>query len=380
MDLKQIRAEIDTIDAQITELLRRRMEVSGKVAAYKKENNMPITDRAREREVLMRVSDQIGPGMEVYARALYATLFSVSRAYQQKITRPSAALGESIQKACEQTPSVFPQRALVACQGVEGAYSQQACDRLFAAANIVYFTSFDGVFSAVEKGLCQYGILPIENSSHGSVGAVYDLMRSHKFHIVRSVKLLVQHALLARPGVSLKDIKEIYSHEQAIGQCSRFLCENPQIKVTVVENTAMAAQMVAMTERRDVAAISSQNCAELYGLAVLTENMQNSAHNYTRFICIAKELLIFPGANRISLMIEIPHKPGALYELIARFAVHGLNLTKLESRPMPGKNFEFMFYFDLEASVLANETVELLEAIISENDSCAFLGSYQEIG
>lgn len=379
MDLQSIRDEMNAIDEELVTLFKRRMEVSGQVAAYKQANNLPVMDRAREREVLMRVSELAGEPLEGYARMLYATLFSVSRSYQQSLLKPSAILSTKIDAAIASTPPLFPQKGVVACQGVEGAYSQMACDRLFQAANILYFTSFEGVFTAVEKGLCQYGILPIENSSYGSVGSVYDLMRSHHFTIVRSVKMLISHALLAKPGVTLSQIREVYSHEQAIGQCSQFLAANPAIKVTVVENTAMAAQMVAASDRRDVAAISSQGCAALYGLCEIPVKVQNSDHNYTRFICIAKDLAIYPGADRISLMLNIPHRPGALYELIARFAVHGFNLTKLESRPILGKNFEFMFYFDLEASVVAPDTLRLLDALATENDSFVFLGNYQEM-
>lgn len=379
MDLQGIRSEIDQIDAQLVELFARRMEVAGQVAAYKQQHNLPVLDKAREREVLMRVSELAGEPIEGYARVLYTTLFAVSRAYQHALLKPSTVLSDSINAAISKTPPLFPQKGVVACQGIEGAYSQMACDRLFPAANILYFSSFEGVFAAVEKGLCQFGMLPIENSSHGSVGSVYDLMRSHHFSIVRSVKMLISHALLAKPGASLGDIREVFSHEQAVGQCSQFLAANPGMKVTVVENTAVAAQMVASSDRQDVAAISSRPCAALYGLSELSCRVQNSDHNYTRFICIAKDLAIYPGANRVSLMLHIPHRPGALYELIARFAVHGFNLTKLESRPILGSNFEFMFYFDLEASVAAPETMRLLDAIASENDSVVFLGNYLEV-
>jgi len=235
-----------------------------------------------------------------------------------------------------------------------------ACDRIFSLPNILYFRHFEGVFQAVQNGLCRYGILPIENSSYGSVTKVYDLMKKYDFHIAKSLKMLISHALLAKPETRMETITEIVSHEQAIGQCSEFLREHKDIKITVCENTAMAAQMVANSDRTDLAAISSKNCADLYGLTVLNSSIQNSEINYTRFICISKELEIYPGADKISLMLTLPHCPGSLYTTIAKFAALGLNLTKLESRPIPGKDFEFMFYFDFEASIYSEEVIRLL--------------------
>ena len=244
---------------------------------------------------------------------------------------------------------------------------------------ILYFRHFDGVFQAVQSGMCQYGVLPIENSSYGSVAQVYDLMRNHKFHIVRSIKLCVRHALLAKHGVALEDVKEIFSHEQALGQCSAYLKAHPEIKVTVCENTAAAARMVAESGRRDIAAISSVHCAELYGLHVLESKVQNNDNNYTRFICISKDLEIYPGANKISLMLSTQHRPGALYSLLAKFAALGINLTKLESRPSPGSDFEFIFYFDMEASVMSDTVLSMLSELMVEPDVFVFLGNYSEV-
>jgi chorismate mutase/prephenate dehydratase len=245
--------------------------------------------------------------------------------------------------------------------------------------DIIYFRSFENVFQAVEQGLCDFGLLPIENSSYGSVNSVYDLMRHHNFHIVRSIRLHIDHNLLAKPGTALEDIREIISHEQAIGQCSVFLGNHPEIKVTVCENTASAAKLVAESERRDIAAISSRNCAQLYGLDILSDKLQNSENNYTRFICIAKDLAIYPGADRISLMFSVPHNPGALYRMIAQFAALGLNLTKLESRPIAGRDFEFLFYFDMEASVWSEDVLRLLGECSAAEELFVFLGSYSEM-
>ena len=235
------------------------------------------------------------------------------------------------------------------------------------------------MFAAVEQGLCEYGILPIENSTYGTVNEVYDLMKNYRFHIVRSIKLKVDHSLLVLPGTELKDVKEIFSHEQAIGQCSEFLKAHPGIKVTVCDNTAAAAKMLHESGRHAAASISSAGCANLYGLKKLDTRVQNTDGNFTRFICISKKAMIFPGADRISLMLSLPHRPGSLYSLISKFSVLGLNLTKLESRPIAGSDFEFMFYFDIEASVYSPAVLALLDELSDSPELFVFLGSYSEV-
>ena len=378
-DIQALRDSINQIDQEMVRLFQQRMDAALGIAQYKREHELPVFDPERERAVLAHVTGECAPEMAMYVKLLYNTLFDVSRSYQQRYLTSETELKDRISQAMISTPKEFPKQALVACQGVEGAYSQQACDKLFALPGIMYFKRFEGVFQAIESGLCRYGILPIENSSHGSVTEVYDLMRKHRFSIVRSVRLKMDHQLLAKPGVKFDDIQEIVSHEQAIGQCGIFLKSLKDVKVTVCENTAMAAQMVAQSDRRDIAAISSPACASLYGLAVLRERISDSDSNFTRFICIAPKLEIYPGANRMSMMLKIAHKPGALYHMIAKFSALGLNLTKLESRPIAGTDFEFMFYFDLDASIYDQAALSLLSELDAGPERFVFLGSYSEI-
>ena len=377
-NLDQMRNDIDAIDSQIAELFRKRMETSLDIARYKKENNITILNSSREKEVLHKVSEQVGEPFDGYARFIFNTIFEASRSCQNNYWAKESDLAQEISEALENTPKLFPNKAVVACQGVPGAYSQAACEKLFEVPSIMYFNSFEGVFNAVEKGLCRYGILPIENSSYGSVGAVYDLMQNYNFHIVKSLRLRVSHNLMAKAGTKLSDVREIFSHEQAIGQCGEFLKSLKDVKVTVCENTALAAKMVAESDRNDVAAISSKECLDLYGLELLKNQIQVSDNNYTRFICISKKLEIYPGSNRISLILSLPHVPRSLYHTIAKFSALGINLTKLESRPIPGSDFEFMFYFDLEASVYSQELINLLCELDNQPETFVFLGSYIE--
>ena len=380
MKLEEIRNEIDSIDKELVSLFIRRMNCAEQVAKYKKENNLPILDASRERALLNKISDLAGEEFEEYTRTLYSTILSLSRSYQHKATNESSALYKEITDALESTPNLFPERAIVACQGVEGAYSQIAAERLFGAPNIIFFSNWEKVFSAIEARMCRYGIIPIENSTAGSVKRVYDLMISRNFKIVRSVRVKIDHCLLAKKGTKLSDITEIFSHEQAINQGSAFLASlGNKVKITPVENTARAAQIVAESERTDIASLSSRSCAELYSLETLVSSAQDNGNNHTRFICITNKTEIYPGADRTSLMIVAPHKPGSLYKILSRFNALGINLLKLESRPIPDRDFEFAFYFDLESSVYSPRLAALLAELEQECDSFNYLGSYSEV-
>lgn len=378
MNLEEIRSQINSVDDELSALFVKRMELAASVAKYKAENNLPILNRSRERDVVSRLTAMYPEDMSLYLKTLYNTLFDLSRSYQGSLIRGEGETSGKIKEAIEHTDKMFPSSATVACQGTEGAYSQQICDKMFQNPTIMYMNSFRGVFDAVEHGLCRYGILPVENSIHGSVGEVYDLMDSHKFCIVRSSRLQINHCLLAKRGTDLSGIKEVFSHEQAIGQCEKFLSEHKNIKVTVCENTAIAAKMVAESDRSDIAAISSGICAELYGLSVIAEDIQDFSNNYTKFICISKNPEIYPGADKISVIVRLPHRPGSLYDLMSKFAALGINLTKIESRPIRNRDFEFMFYLEMEVSVYSDELIRLLSELEAEMDF-SYLGSYSEV-
>lgn len=379
LDLTKLREEINGIDAEMVDLFCQRMNIAALVAAYKKENNLPVLDAARERALLTKISEMAGAEFEGYARTLYHTMLDVSKAYQQTKLNPDSEVYNEIKDSLASTSNVFPARAKVACQGVEGAYSQIAAEKLFELPSIRYYPTFDSVFTAIENGECRYGVLPIENSTAGSVKKVYELMLHHKFHIVRSARLKIDHNLLARKGVKLDRIKEIISHEQAISQSSAFLRSLPDVKVTVVANTAIAAKTVAESGRDDLAALSSRFCAELYGLDTLATAVQDMSNNYTRFICISKTPEIYPGADKISLMLVTPNRPGALYHAISCFNALGINMTKLESCPIPERDFESMFYFDFTVSVYSDELKDLLCELEARAERFRLLGAYSEI-
>ena len=381
LDLAKIRQSIDETDNKILELFESRLELCDLVAKSKKQTGKNVRDDKREKEILSRLTEGLNELDSNSVSMLYSTIFEISRARQHSFLSQKdgqeTELGVKINKSFKKKDET-PKASIVACQGVKGAYSQIACNTLFKNADIMYFENFDSVFKSVESGLCKYGVLPFENSIHGSVTEVYDMLSKKDVSVIRSVKLPIHHALLAKKGASISDIKEVYSHRQAIGQCSNFISDN-KIKVNICENTAVAAKMVASSERNDIAAISSLDCAELYGLDVLKKDLQNSGVNFTMFYCISKELEIYEGANKAAFMFNIPNRTGALFNVLARFSAFGVNLTKIESRPISGKDFEFMFYAEVDIEKLDTKLINLFSELESSLDFFRFIGAYREI-
>ena len=379
-NLEEVRNEINSIDDELVRLFVKRMRAAEKVAEIKRESAKPVQDPARERAILSKVAQAVGPEFENEARLLFTTLMSMSRGRQRAELAGNGGFVKDISEAVAGTAERFPSSATVACAGVEGSYAQQAVCRLVQFPTIFYFKGFDDVFTAVEKGMCDYGVLPIENSVVGSVTAVYDLMAKHNFKIVKAMKLRIRHVLLAMPGVKLSEIKEISSHPHALAQCSEFLFTQPAVRAVPATNTAAAAAALAESRRRDVAVIASRECADLYGLEVIKDDISNIASNYTRFICISKRAEIYPSADKFSVMMSLSHRPGALTDVLVKFAAVGVNLTKLESRPVPGSDFEFRFIFDFEASPRDSRVVKMLSGLIldPEVENFSFLGAYSE--
>ena len=379
MNIEDLRKKIDGIDSEMCRLFAERMQVVTDIARYKKENNMVVYHPSRARAVLQNISKQLGPEFEGYGRSLYRTIFDLSESYQTRMLSEGEEFFKHIKEVTSKPPMPFPKRASVACAGCEGAYAHLAAERLFDLPEMIYVNNFDSVFRAVSSGLCEYGILPIENSLAGSVNAIYDLLGEYNVSIARSVRLKVDHSLLTQPGAKLEDIKEIYSHQQAISQCSEFLSNLKDVRVIAVENTAEAARMVAKSGDKSKASISSRLCAELYQLQTLKNAIQNRDNNYTRFICIAKQPQIYSGANRTSIMMVIPHRPGTLFHILSRFNATGVNLVKLESRQIPEREFEYRFYFDIQASVYSTEFQSLMCELNNCGEQFKYFGTYAEI-
>lgn len=349
------------------------------VAAYKKQTAKAVRDASRENAIIARLTDGLSEKDAKAVDKLYRAIFDISRASQQELLAgdvKKSALFDELQNAVKSDR--FVPSPAVACQGVEGAYSSLACRKLFEKPQILYFKDFESVFRSVESGLCRYGVLPFENSIHGSVTEVYDRLSKGKVKVAASVKLPIHHALLAADGRTLSDITEVYSHKQAVAQCSDFLAAHRNIKVNICENTAMAAKMVAESDRRDIAAISSESCASLYHLHILGRDLQNSDVNYTMFYCITKEIEIVGEVDKAAFMFNIPNRTGSLADVLGRFAAYGINLIKIESRPICGKDFEFMFYCEADCKGLDEPLVRLLCELSQSLEVFRFIGAYKE--
>ena len=273
----------------------------------------------------------------------------------------------------------FPDNVDVACCGIEGANAMSACLKIFPHGKINYVDSFKAVFEAVDSGRCAYGVLPIENSFNGSVRAVYELVIKYKFFIVKSILLPIRHDLLAKRGAKIETLENIYSHSQALGQCSKFLnilFEKYAAKTIPFWNTAGAAKMVAESENLNIAAIASPSCAKIYGLECLAADIQDNNNNYTKFICISKEPAIYEKADHISLIIGLKNIPGALSSVLSKIASHGVNMNKIESCPKADSAFEYIFFIEIEASVENKEIISMLEAVEENCTDFVFLGNY----
>lgn len=380
MDLLDYRHQMDEIDDQLVELFQRRMNLAGEIAAYKKEKGLPILDAGREREKIKTVCSKVAPNMRNFTSVLYSSLFELSRSYQSQQMQQFTDLSDQISNAILNTTPLFPQDVSVGICGVEGSFAQLACEKLFRTPFVLYFNQYEGIFSAVEQGLCQYGIVPIEHSAAGSEKKIYDLMIQHLFCVVRSVRLKIDHSLLAKPNTKPEAVREIVINEQTAGQCTAFLKSlNPDIQVTVCENSAIAAKTVADSPRNDIAAICSRSYMEMYGLKSLRTSVQDPGNNSIRFFCISKNLEVYPGANCTSILLPVPNKPGALYKLLARFYTLGINITKLESRSIPSRDFEILFYLDLETSIYSQEFAQIICELSASTEEFTYLGSYSEV-
>lgn len=380
MDLSEIRKMIDEIDDQLIELICRRMDCSLKVAEYKAANNLPVLSQQRENQILEKVKkrcEQYRAGYGSPASVVFAAVMDASRGLQYSRMDSGAELKAKLLSA--KKALIPPNKARVVCQGVPGAYSGEAASALFPGSSPGFVDTFADVFAAVEKGQADYGILPVENSSSGSVHEVYDLIIKHRFYIAAAAEIRVNHCLLAVPGAGISDLSTVYSHPQALAQCAE-LISSLNLEARSYANTAAAARMVAESGDKTIGAIASAAAAKLYGLTILKQNIQSLENNSTRFISISRDLTIPQDADKISLIFALPHVTGSLYRTLSRFAVTGLNLTKLESRPSRSGSFEYLFYLDFEGSLNSPETLNLICALSEELPAFSFIGNYRELG
>lgn len=378
-DLSQCRAEIDEIDSQLLTLLEKRIRVAESVAKYKLANDMKVFDETRERAVLDKIGSRSPEDVREKLVGTYDGIMNMSKLHQYELKSefsPRRAFFDEALAKGKTVPHDFTGKT-VGAQGVDGAFSSQAARKMFPGAKIVFFASWAEIFAALHSGEIEYGVLPVENSTYGSVTDVYRLIMDNDAYIYSSLRLPVEHCLLAKKGSKVEGIKEIMSHPQAIGQCSDFLGRTG-IAATQTTNTAKAAEIVSHSTRCDLAAIASADCAGLYGLEILERGIQNEKHNTTRFAAISRDLTIEDGADKISIQFSLAHKEGTLSRILAYFSALGLNLTKIESRPIPSQPFEYRFHLDFNGSMADIHTFNLICALSDELSEFRFIGNYSE--
>lgn len=375
MDLLELRKEIDKIDEELIPLLLKRMNISQQVAKYKVEREIPVLNQQREQEILDNVAEKCGDMGEIIKTVFSATM-DASRALQHKIIGGGSELRQTVEQ------SLYDGRITadgegIACQGVDGAYSGVAANTLFPDSPVKFYRQFEDVFEAVNKGEAKFGVIPVENSTAGSVHESYDLIMKYRFYVVGAYDLPIEHCLCAKKDTEYENITDVYSHPQALSQCNNFL-KNFDFTGINYTNTAAAAKLVSESDRDNVAVICSEKAAKKYGLKVLKRNIQNTSNNQTRFIVISKKLIIPGDANKISLIFSVAHKTGSLYRVLGRFSMAGLSLTKLESRPIENETFNYHFYVDVMGSVRQESTLDLICALSDELPEFEFLGNFNE--
>ena len=374
MDLSQLRQQIDTIDRQIVDLYEKRMDVSRQVAEYKIETGKKVFDKQREQEKIagvkaLTLNDFNSHGVE----ELFEQIMSMSRKLQYQLL---AAHGSEGRLPFIGVDELETECARVVYQGAEGSYSQAAMRKFFGEnVNAFHVESFRDAMSAIDEGSADFAVLPIENSTAGIVNEIYDLLVEFENYIVGEQVIPIEHCLLALPGTKMEEIKRVYSHPQSLMQSARYLSEHDWQQISM-QNNAFAALKVAKDKDQTQAAIASEYAGQTYGLEILEKGINDSDSNSTRFIIVTNQRIFRKNANKISLCLEIPHESGSLYHILSHFIYNNLNMTKIESRPIPERNWEYRFFIDFEGNLADSAVKNALRGLREEARSMKILGNY----
>lgn len=370
MNLDELRKNIDEIDDELLKLFEKRMKISHQVALYKIENGLKVFQSEREKSIIDKVRKKSPKGLENSVETLFTTIMDIGKSKQ---------FSEFFAENCDidYTEFTLSDNMKIACPGIAGSYSEQAAYQISKNAQIEYYEDFGDVFEAVEKGEMPFGIVPIQNSTAGSVSATYELLSKSNLYIACATKVKVNHCLACRYDTDKSEIKKVFSHEQGLMQCSEFIKEKSFFK-RECPNTSIAARMVSES-KEPLACICSEECAKEHGLKILETNIANANKNYTRFILVSNKLYSSKRADIVSVTLTIPHTRSALYRLLTKFSVCGLNLVRLENKPLASKDFAVQFYLDFEGSILNPEVPKLIAELKSELSFFKFLGNFEEV-
>lgn len=374
-DLSALRKEIDAIDKQIVELYEKRMTVCEAVAEYKIQTGKKVFDKEREDAKVAALTAMTHSAFNSHGiEELFRQIMSMSRKLQYQLL---AREGVSGRLPFTQVEDVEKENVRVVFQGVEGAYTQAAMKQYFGEqVNAFAVPKWRDTLEAIAEGMADFAVLPIENSTAGFVSEIYDLLLKYDDYIVGEQIIRIEHTLLGLPGTRLSDIKTVYSHEQGLMQCEEFLNTHREWQQEAMDNTAMAAKKVAKDQDASQAAIASAFAGEVFGLEVLKKNISTSAGNSTRFIIVSNQRIFQKDANKISICFETPHRSGALYNILSHFIYNNLNMSKIESRPIPERNWEYRFFVDVEGNLNDSAVKNALRGITEEAANVKILGNY----
>ena len=374
MDLLQLRQQIDNIDEQIVSLYEQRMEICKQVAEYKIQTGKKVFDRQRETEKLAKVKSMTHNDFNSHGiEELFEQIMSMSRKLQYQLLAEHGSLGKLPFIGVDQLET---QKARVVFQGAEGAYSQAAMMQYFGdQINSFHVDTFRDAMSAIDEGSADFAVLPIENSTAGIVTEIYDLLQEYENYIVGEHIIKIEHCLLGVPGAKLSDIKTVFSHPQSLMQSSRFLGNYDWQQISM-QNNAFAAMKVAQDGDRTQAAIAGEHAGKIYGLEVLQKGVNQSDSNSTRFIIVTNQKIFKKDAGKISICFEVPHESGSLYHMLSHFIYNNLSMTKIESRPIEGRNWEYRFFIDFEGNLSDSAVKNALRGLRDEARNMKILGNY----
>lgn len=373
--LEELRVELDRIDDQIVALYEQRMNICEKVGEYKIQNGRKVFDRQRENCKLQDVESKVSTEFNKKGiRELYEQLMSMSRKLQYQQLVQAGALGRL---PFIEVDALETGNARIVFPGTEGAYSQAATKHYFGDnCNSFYVRTFRDAMEAIEEGAADYAVLPIENSTAGSVDEMYDLLVEFENYIVGETIIPITHTLSGLPGTELKDIERVYSKGVALMQAGRFLDEHADWQQISVANTAIAAKKILEEQDKSQAAVCSAYAAKVHGLTILKDNINDDPDNSTRFIVVTNQKIFLKNAQKISICFELPHTSGSLYHLLSHFIYNDLNMTRIESRPMEGRNWEYRFFIDFEGNLADAAVKNAIRGLREESRNMRILGNY----
>ncbi len=374
MDLLDLRNQLDEIDEKIVELYEKRMDVCAQVAEYKIENGKKVFDRQREQEKLAKVRALTHNEFNSHGAAeLFEQIMSISRKMQYQMLSEHGTQGKLPFIGVDDLET---EKARVVFQGADGAYSQAAMMKYFGEkVNSFHVDTFREAMGAIEEGSADFAVLPIENSTAGIVNEIYDLLVEFENYIVGEQIIKIEHCLLGVPGAKLDDIRTVYSHPQSLMQSAKYL-ENYDWQQISMQNNAFAAKKVAKEQDKTQAAIASEHAGNIYGLEILKKGVNHSGTNSTRFIIVTNQKIFRKDAGKVSICFEVAHESGSLYHMLSHFIYNNLNMTKIESRPIEGRNWEYRFFVDFEGNLADSAVKNALRGLREEAQNMKILGNY----